>query len=443
MCTIALALLALGAPVSVPQDPSRAREDLVLRIEALVREELDTGDSDTIGVSILATGDAWLERTWAKSAGEKKHDTFRAGSLTAQLAALAIAELVQQKKLALDVTLGAQLGEELAEPLRPVTLQQLLAHTSGIPSCAGWLEARERSGKPTMRKDLVAWLEEQQLDTAPGECRAYSNTNVILAAWVAEKAAGEPLERWAPRALFAPAGLERTGYTCAEPPVRETASASQEFAGELGPDGRGGRFFAARDLCSTTTELARFLRWNATRSEGAWRVLTAGASGGGETPYALGFEIAPLEERPCVSFGGGMAGSRIHVAWYPEHDVAIAVCAESERARVDRLERRIARAFLDIGEPEIVDLPLASEQRSIYTGTYMLGCTRIAVEVQGERLTVAYPDRPAIALKFQGDHRFVTVDDPELRFQFVSRGARAESFTIQDHGSQSEALRVE
>lgn len=98
---------------------------------------------------------------------------------------------------------------------RLVTLRNLLAHASGLPGYARLFEtSRDRSA-------LVAACERLPLETAPGAHAEYSDPGFILLGEILGKLAGEPIDRFCAREIFAP--LQMTS-TCFRPPVTWVSS---------------------------------------------------------------------------------------------------------------------------------------------------------------------------------------------------------------------------
>ena len=148
-----------------------------------------------------------------------------------------------------------------------------------------------------------------------------------------------------------------------------------------------------------------------------------------------------LEDRPCLAWGGVMAGSGVQLAYYPELDMTIVVLADNAATHVQRIERRVARAVLDLPEPGVHDWPLTPRELGRYVGDYQIGCNRLELRCPGDHLTLAWEDRPAYRLLHQGKHVFVAGADPEIRLTFQLVEEQAISFELDDHGKASVAIR--
>lgn len=161
---------------------------------------------------------------------------FRIASMTKPVTSLAFMMLVEEGKTSLDQPVQAVLPElervgvyrsggggvpfETVPPERPMLMLDLLRHTSGLTydfQNRTAVDAAYRSrGIATMRGKLpleafVAALGEVPLEFSPGTAWNYSVSTDVLA-FVVQRLAGEPFERFARRRIFAPLGMEDTGF---------------------------------------------------------------------------------------------------------------------------------------------------------------------------------------------------------------------------------------
>jgi len=133
-------------------------------------------------------------------------------SVSKVVATTAMAMLLYQRGLLeLDLALGDVLpgfviaGERGAGRHR-VTLRLLLAHASGLPGYEP-LYLEDRGSEALLRACL-----QLPLTAAPGVRAEYSDPGFILLGKALEVIAGEPLDRFCAREIFAPLGMSRTLY---------------------------------------------------------------------------------------------------------------------------------------------------------------------------------------------------------------------------------------
>ncbi len=130
---------------------------------------------------------------------------LRVASVSKAVVAIAVMRLVEQDKLDLDSDVARWLGWRLRNPAfpdAPVTLRQLLSHTSGI------------SDGPGYNFPLGERLQDRMPDhwaAAPGTRFAYANLNYGIIASVMEAATGERFDLLMTRLVLAPLRLD-AGY---------------------------------------------------------------------------------------------------------------------------------------------------------------------------------------------------------------------------------------
>src|SRR5262249_23627779 len=139
---------------------------------------------------------------------------------TKAMTALLAGILVDEGKLCWDSTVAdifPELAEEMDPGLRRVTLEQLLSHTSGVPSGNEALvvllrKAMVQDGNlDEMRYWLVREWSPQPLAAPAGTKFAYANMNYILAGAMIERAGGKTWDDLITERVFTPLSLQSAG----------------------------------------------------------------------------------------------------------------------------------------------------------------------------------------------------------------------------------------
>ena len=102
----------------------------------------------------------------------------------------------------------ADIGTEQKDARRQVTLQMLLAHSSGLPAYVKLFQTAHN------KDDLIRQALQVPLTAAPGSHAEYSDIGFILLGQALEKLSGEPLDQFCQREIFARLNL---GQTCFNP----------------------------------------------------------------------------------------------------------------------------------------------------------------------------------------------------------------------------------
>jgi CubicO group peptidase (beta-lactamase class C family) len=233
------------------------------------------GRSDAV-VSLEAVG----RRSIEDDLPMRPDTLFRIASMTKPITAIGIMMLADQGKLAIDDPVEKYLPEfrgpmmvagppgdtiTLKKPARPITLGDLLTHTSGLPGklppgLADLYDRRDR----TLAEAALAFSQ-RPLDFEPGSRWAYSSPGIDTLGRVIEAAAGVSYERFLEERLFEPLGMADTTFYPAAAQVARTAVVYERRQGALRPVAafRGGPPEGAKyphpagGLFSTAPDLAR------------------------------------------------------------------------------------------------------------------------------------------------------------------------------------------
>jgi CubicO group peptidase (beta-lactamase class C family) len=157
-----------------------------------------------------------------------KADTiFRIASMTKIATAVAVAMLAEAGKLAVDDPVEKLLPEfrglkmvskregntvTLADPPRPITIKDLLTHTSGMRCQAppGFADLGSKKNR-TLAEAVVAYSQ-QPLDGPPGVVWKYCGTAFDTLGRIVEVASGKPYDVFLEQRLFRPLGMKDTTF---------------------------------------------------------------------------------------------------------------------------------------------------------------------------------------------------------------------------------------
>jgi D-alanyl-D-alanine carboxypeptidase len=212
VAAVAAALLTFG------YDTASARDEDDGRLQrALERFVAQKGGPPGI-VVVVARGESIDVRTAGFANLESKqpiriNDHMRLASVAKAFSGAAALALVSRERLSLDDTIGEWLPD-LPKSWRPVTLAQLLNHTSGILDFSlepKFLKALVASltVAPPPRK-LLAFLDGKPPSFDPGTQYRYSNSDNIIVGLMVEAATARAYEDVLERRVYRPLRLART-----------------------------------------------------------------------------------------------------------------------------------------------------------------------------------------------------------------------------------------
>ena len=197
------------------------------RMQKFVADREASGIVTVVGTAsgvahIEAVGDARLEPRQAMT----KDTLFRIASMTKPMTAAAILILADEGKLAVSDPVQKHLPEfrdqmlvtyrgkgrlVLGQPARPITIRDLLTHTSGLPGYPAGLAdvyvKRDRSLKET-----TLALSQQPLDFEPGSKWAYCNSGIDTLGRIVEVVSGKRYEDFMASRIFDPLGMKDTTF---------------------------------------------------------------------------------------------------------------------------------------------------------------------------------------------------------------------------------------
>ena len=403
----AVSILAV-APVAPAQDSAR--------MEKAIRIHVDQGTF--MGAALVARGDQVLFNKGFGSANlewdlpNTPATKFRLGSLTKQFTAVSILLLEERGKLKLTDTVAQHLPDA-PEAWKGITMFHLLTHTSGIPNFTSFPEINTFKLSATPTEKVVAFFRNKPLDFPPGDRYSYSNSGFVLLGYLLEQISGQSYESFVREHLFAPLGMNDSGYD-SRSILRNRASGYAR-----GPDGLVNAPFidmsiphAAGALYSTTADL---LRW--TQGLYGGRLLSPDSLQKFTTPnkndYALGLGIgSDVKGRKFYGHSGGIEGFNTRLMYYPETRVTVAVLANVNGPDADSIARDLgALAHGDdilLGS-EHADVPVSAERLAKLAGVYELSPTaRLRLTVVDGRLLAQLGPAPRLPepLNAESDTRF-------------------------------------
>jgi len=304
---------------------------------------------------------------------------FRLGSITKQFTGVAILLLAQQGRLALSDPITKFLPEYPTHG-HTITIEHLLAHTSGIRSYTDMAEWQPNWRKDFTVAELIDFFKYQPMEFAPGTRWSYSNSGYHLLGAIIEQVAGQPYEQFLQQQIFEPLGMQ---HTCNDStrriiPLRVAgytkdgdAYVNAEYLSMTQPYAAGGLLSTVDDLAIWNAALSNNTLLPAETLKQAW--IPYKLADGSSTGYGYGWAMDTWQGRPTIEHGGGIHGFVTYGLRMPEDDLFIAVLSNNESIRlVEFLALKIAG--LVIGAPYVppVAITLDVQELAAFVGTYQL-----------------------------------------------------------------------
>jgi CubicO group peptidase (beta-lactamase class C family) len=350
-------------------------------IDAMLAEERDRQGLPGLAAGIVVDGElrhvtALGVRNLETGAPVDADTVFRIGSITKTVTALAVLRLRDEGKLALDDPAARHLPElagvrYLTADAPPLTLRQLLTHSSGLPRLGAF--DYTRPDRDVEEREILDSLRNLSLEHAPGARYAYSNLGYALLGLVVARASGERYRDHVTTKLLAPLGMRASGWDAGALSALELATGYKKREGKLvvatpwrlgASEAAGGLYMSLRDLA----------RWIAVQLDAhpprddadhgpvrraslreahvagpriGLEAHVRGDAGAGVSVEAtaravgLGWHVSETcHFDALVSHGGAVDGFRAEALFSPAHGVGVALLVNSSDASLERPLRR-------------------------------------------------------------------------------------------------------
>ena len=355
--TILLICVAAFAPREV-RGQGGSGDDIARRVDAIF-SAWDRPESPGCALGVYRDGAIAYSRGYGMADLERRvpitpRSIFDIGSTSKQFTAAAIVMLAQDGKLTLDDEVQKWIPE-LPNYGTPITIRQMLHHTSGIRDYIGLLTlAGARIDDVTDAGDALRIIARQKaLNFQPGAERLYSNSGYFLLSVIVERASKQTLQAFAREKIFKPLGMTNTHYLGSyDDIVPDRALAYAPRGGGLRLDvprwlqvGDGAVFSSVEEL----------LQWDRNfyepRVGGAAMIQTLqrpGSLGDGRPlTYALGLATGTHRGQRTISHGGSWGGYRAELLRFPNQRFSVAVLCNLGSIDPSALARRVADIHLE------------------------------------------------------------------------------------------------
>lgn len=199
-----------------------------------IEKFMQTENVPGFAASVVKNGKViWLRAYGQADIAKKKamslDGIMNIGSVSKTFTATAIMQLWEKGLLDLKTDINSYIGFKIRNPKypdKPITVFQLLTHTSSIIDGKAYVESYN-CGDP--RLSLNDWIHgilvqdgtfynggDSFSGSMPGEKHAYSNVAFGLLGLLVEKLSGEPFNQYCKKHIFQPLGMKQTGWLLRE-----------------------------------------------------------------------------------------------------------------------------------------------------------------------------------------------------------------------------------
>ncbi|NYV74807.1 serine hydrolase [Streptomyces sp. UH6] len=225
-------------------------------------------DDEATAAQVRVGGDgAWLGtagvRDLSTGAPALRHARFRAGSTSKVVTASMVLQLAAEGRIGLDRPVQRYLPGLFPAEFAPMTVRQLLNHTSGLRPGASFGDTTEDMWEHRFDtltpQEVVAGSVAAGPGTTPGEVQRYSNIHYVVLGLLVEEVTGDTFAHQAEVRIFRPLGMRDSYFPVdGDPRIRGPHNRGYERVGGRLTDVTEWNMtdrFAAGDLISSTADL--------------------------------------------------------------------------------------------------------------------------------------------------------------------------------------------
>jgi hypothetical protein len=212
---------------------------------------------------------------------------------------------------------------------------------------------------------------QKELNFPPGSRYLYSNAGFTLLAEIVARVSGEKFPQFCQEHIFAPLQMTHTHFhqDLTQIVPGRAYSYSKHLSGyAIAPMNYAN--VGATSLFTTASDLAKWLdnfrTFKVGGEAGVTQMQERGVlSDGTKIDYGLGLEIGHYRELPTVSHGGGDAGYRSEVLWFPAQQLGVAVIGNLGNLNPDRLAKQVAEVYLEDHMSPAENRPVPPQESSV------------------------------------------------------------------------------
>ncbi len=356
-------MLAVVAPVAVPETKAPSREELEARADevfgAAVGPATLAGASVLVGKGdeiLLAKGYGFADIENDVAATEET--IYRLGSLSKQFTAVAILQLAEKGTITLDESIRTYLPD-YPEVGGPITVRHLLNHTSGLVSYTTQSEYWKHLNDDLPKERVLDWFASRELAFPPGHKYSYSNSGYFVLGLILERVTGESFGDYVKQHILDPLDLKSTYLDDGVVKIPNKAKGYERDAGKLVPCRplNTRLAFSVGSMASNLIDLFTFhraLRNGKLVSPASYEAMTTPAwlDDGSFDKYGMAFHVEKWGKTRVLRHGGLIFGFKTCNYYYPDEDLTIIILMNTEEAEYRPLQAALARTFIPDLDPK-------------------------------------------------------------------------------------------
>lgn len=304
---------------------------------------------------------------------------FRIGSITKQFTSTAILKLVEDGKLSLQDDLSKYLPDFKTQ--HPITIEQLLNHTSGIKSYTSVPERMTTEAKKTKVSvtEMMGYIQSYPIDFKPGEQWLYNNSAYFLLGAVIEKVTGKTYNEYISQTFFKPLKMTAS-YPDDSKPIAKQAAGYAKGSGDAFvmadyvhpsiPYSAGSIFSTVDDLWKWNQAVFGYKLVKKELLEKAWEPTKT--TDGSVESYGYGWQLGRVGDAKAIGHGGGIDGFLSFELYVPEKKIYVALLANTMTVSPEDIAYTLAEEVAGARGDKPEAITLTAETGDQYVGVYKI-----------------------------------------------------------------------
>lgn len=422
--TLILSLLFIGSLGLKAQTT-----DLTNKIDSIVKINVSKETPGCV-VGVIKDGKILYKNTYGMSNLDYRipvsdSTLFNVASVSKQFTAYLVLLLEKEGKLNLDDSVQKYIPE-LKNYGHPVTIRQLLRHTSGIPSTDNLrlFAGLSLENQWDVEDEMAMINVYQRLNFKPNDEHIYSNAGYFLLARIIEKITGQSFSTCMSEKIFKPLNMKTaTIYDTQGKVIHNRASGYKKTGDNFAEVNTSGEsIYGSTNLYASVNDMINWSVNLTAMSLGGKQLVDrlfnpADKLNNGDTiNYTYGLLVWKHRGLKIVDHGGFTMGFKAHITHIPEADYTIFVLSNNENTDPKDIAMKIVDWSLkDLLKPEInvehKEIVLNTELYKLYQGSYAMSDGMVLkFENINDTLKLIIPGAPKFTMHPEKENEFFLKD---------------------------------
>jgi CubicO group peptidase (beta-lactamase class C family) len=432
-----LSLCLIGSITLRGQEP-----DLRNKIDSLI-QTLSTKEAPGGAIAVVRNGELLYKKVFGLANLDYKipvtdSTVFNLASTSKQFTAFLALLLEAENKLNLDDPIQKYIPE-LKNYGHPITIRQLIHHTSGIPSTDNLrLFAGLSLEMPWDKEDEFEMIKSyQKLNFIPNNEHIYSNSGYFLLSRIIEKVEGKSFTQSIKERIFVPLGMKTATIYDSRGKIIHNRASGYRKTGETfsGTYTEGDSFYGSTNMYASVNDLIKWSMNMTTHLLGGKQLVnrlfipTDTLNNGDTINYTYGFFIRKHMGLKLVEHDGFTPGFKAQVTNIPEAGLSVIFLSNNENTDASDIAIKIVDWSLNDrlksgGKVEHKEIAMNKELYQLYKGSYILSQGLVLkFDNINDTLKLIIPEAPKFVMYPERENEFFIKDfDAQCTFIKDSQG---------------------